>query len=272
MHRQVLLAVGLLLLSGCGGASRPIYQFGLSEAPLRYRITQRASMSVETPVGEQGSTDSTHATVAIEIGEPIAGGHRVSATFEVLELWEGGDFGIRHATGGDLIGAPFTGTLSPSGRIAVATAPAVPAEITAMADPSEIIADLLPPLPPGGGATTGSWPHNTSATLQVVMSIETRYQGTARFAGDTTWNGVAARIIVSEGTVETTARGTPRGAPGEIEMVQTGTSRTIYVWDARRGVMLASRSTIEAEGEVELLEMQMSLRVVYKGDREIQLQ
>ena len=272
MRRPVLVVTGTLLLLGCGGPSGPTYEFGPSAAPLSYVITSHGNLSVETPMGEQRSVDSTHATIAIDIGAATDAGHAVTVAFEWLELWEGGDMNVQHAEGGELIGLPFTGTLASTGHIMVDQQPEIPGAVTRMANPVDIFSDMLPPLPPGGMLTAESWPHNTVSKSDITMTVETRYEGTARFAGDTTWNGVAAKIIVSEGTTPTSAKGTPPGAPGEIEMQQTGSSKTVYVWDPQRGVMLASLSTLEAEGDVEVPSMQMSFPVVYEGKQETRLQ
>ena len=267
-------ALATLALCACGGPSGPsgpTYQFGPTRAPLRYEIREHGNFSIETPMGEQHSIDSTRATVVIEIGSASDGGHAVTVTFEALDLWDVGDFSSQHAEGGDLLGAPFIGRLSPGGLISVTTTPEIPEKIASLVEPREMIADLLPPLPPAGALTEGSWPHNRVARVDLVMSTETRYEGMARFAGDTIWNGIEAKVIVSNGTISTFASGTPPGAPGVVKMTQTGTSRTIYIWDAQRGVMLASRATIDAEGGVDVVQMDTTMPSSYSGVREVRL-
>jgi hypothetical protein len=108
-------------------------------------------------------------------------------------------------------------------------------------------------------------------TADGVMTVETSYDGTASFAGDTTWNGVAARVILSEGTTTTTGRGTPEGAPGEIEFTMSGKTVIRYIWDPRGGTMLASNSSTEAEGEIEVIAMGMTMPISYRGGSDVRL-
>ncbi|MEE9132858.1 MAG: hypothetical protein V3U13_04795 [Gemmatimonadota bacterium] len=265
-----LLKLVPLFLAGCAGAGA-IYEFRPTEGPLLYHITDHGQLLIDTPVGEQRSTDSTQATVAIEIGKGDAEGREVSVTFEALQLWAGGDFPARHTEGGELIGRPFRGTLSRTGSIKVTAGPDISKELSAVTDPSALFTELLAPLPPGGESEADAWPHRTSFSTQAAMSMQASYDGTASFAGDTTWNGQAARIIVSEGITTATAHGTPAGAPGEVEFTYTGRSTTRYIWDPERGVMLASSASIKAKGELEVRSMQMKMPITYEGSRQVAL-
>ncbi len=270
-NRLLLSALTCLVASACAGSSGPIYEFQPTPGPLHYEIIDRGSLLIETPMGEQRSSDSTKATLRLEIGQMSAGGRRVSVAFETLDIWAGGDFQAEHIQGGELIGRAFTGTLSDQGIITVTEAPEIPAALQGSADPAAIFADLLLPLPPTGEESADSWSHATTQMSETTMSMEGSYEGTATFAGDTTWNGRPARIIVSEGNTMTSGRGTPVGAPGEIEMVLKGKAVTRYIWDPARGVMLGYRTTSSAEGELEVLSMAMAMPISYQGAREVRL-
>ncbi|UCC71697.1 MAG: hypothetical protein JSV86_15145 [Gemmatimonadota bacterium] len=271
MSRHLLLTLSTLVLAGCAGAGGPTYEFGPSEAPLRYALDDQGTLLVETPVGEQRSTDSTVATLVFNIGGGEAGGHRVTVTFEALEVWAGGDFQQEHFEGGDLLAKPFTGTLADDGSITVTAAPEIAARLEEVANPNALFSYLLPPLPPGGDERTEAWAHTRTETSEAEMTVETFYEGTASFAGDTTWNGTAARVIVSQETVTSMGHGTPAGSPGAIEFTMHGKATTRYVWDPQGAVMLASSSTTELAGELEVIGMAMTMPVSYHGRRDVWL-
>jgi len=271
MHRQSLLALGSMLLLSCAGAG-PIYEFRPTDTPLRYAISDHGDLLIETPMGDQHSTDSTNAAIVLEVGARRGDGREVSVYFEALEIWTGGDIAVQHIEGGGLIGKRFGGALSEQGTITVSAAPDIPENVRRAVDPVTIFADFLSPLPPGGGETGEPWNHTSASSAKTAMSVESSYKGMARFAGDTIWSGQPARIIVSEGTTTTTGRGTPAGAPGEILFTLSGTSVTRYVWDPARGIMLASSARVEARGELEVIDMQMTMPIAYAGGREVSLQ
>jgi hypothetical protein len=272
MNRHLLITLGALAVAGCAGAGGPTYEFGPTEAPLRYTFDDHGALLIETPMGEQRQTDSTVATLVFEIGASEAAGRHITTTFEALDFWVGGGGGLLHTGGGELLGKPFTGTLAGDGTITVTAAPEIPASVEELGDPSELFNDMLPPLPPGGDGSAESWEHKVAETLEGAMTVETSYDGTASFAGDTTWNGVVARVILSEGTTTTKGRGTPEGAPGEIQITMNGKTIIRYVWDPRGGVMLASSSSTEAEGELEVTAMGMTMPISYQGGTDVRLQ
>ena len=265
-------ALSVVALAGCAAAGGPIYEFRPTDAPLRYRLSDHGTLKVATPVGEQAATDSTHATLVIEIGGSSGAGRTVVASFEALEFWSGGDFPRQHVVGDELVGQPFNGTLSQAGVITVTAPPEISKGVASALDAAALIAELLPALPPDGDAASTPWPHRTTLTLHTAMTEEVSYDGTAAFAGDTIWNGRSARVIVSEGIATAAGRGMPAGAPGEVEFSYTGRYVTRYVWDPADGVMLASATTTEAEGDLEVREMQLVMPVTYKGRRAVTLE
>jgi hypothetical protein len=264
------MVLSAVALAGCAGGS--IYEFRPTEAPLRYQVRDQGALRVETPVGEQTATDSTHATVAVEIAGKSNGGRDVLVSFEALEFWSGGDFPRQHVVGDDLIGQPFSGLLSQSGVITVTAAPEIPQSLASAVDGAALIAALLPALPPGGDAAATPWPHRTTLSEHTALSVEMSHDGTASRAGDTTWNGQSARIIISEGIATASGHGRPAGAPGEVQFNYTGRYVARYVWDPASGVMLASTMTTKADGELEVREMQLVMPVTYEGRRVVILE
>ena len=266
------MTLSLVALAGCAGAGGPLYEFRPTEAPLRYQLRDHGALRVETPVGDQTATDSTHATFSLEIAGEGDGGRHVLVSFEALEVWSGGDFPKQHVVGDELVGQRFNGILSQSGAITVTDAPDIPQDLASAVDAAALIADLLPALPPDGDATAAPWPHRTTLSINTAMTVEVSQDGTASFVGDTTWNGRSARVIVSEGITTATGRGRPAGAPGEVKLSYSGRYVTHYVWDPAVGVMLASTTTTEAEGELEVREMQLVMPVTYEGRRAVTLE
>ncbi|UCF20244.1 MAG: hypothetical protein JSU87_02220 [Gemmatimonadota bacterium] len=271
MYRHLCAALAAVTLSGCAGARGPVYEYRPSEAPLRYQINDHSDLLVQTPMGDQHNRDSTIAIVVLDVGQRTADAHEVSAFFETLDIWAGGDMNQQHLEGGDMLGKAFRGTLSDQGMISVSEAPEMPSELGEATDPAAIFADLLLPLPPSGDESAESWPHKTAMTVETAMTVNNSYDGSARFAGDTTWNGQAARIIVSEGTITSSGRGYPPGAPGEIEFTMSGTATTRYFWDPQRGVMLGSVSSAKAEGDLDLPSMAMTMPISFTGSKEVRL-
>ena len=220
MDRHMTLALFALAAAGCAGSGGAIYEFRPTETPLQYEVRDSSVFVIQSPMGEQHFEDSVRAVVRIEIGEGDTLSHRITARFESLDLWSGGDSPEQHVFGGDLIGKPFHGSLAQTGSIAVSDSPEISDQLKELADPITLFSELLPPLPPNRMGDAESWPHRTSYTTDVPMSTDATYEGTAYFAGDTIWNGKPARIILSEGLTTVSARGTPADAPGEIEFTR----------------------------------------------------
>lgn len=258
------MALSALTLGGCA-AGGSIYEYRPTDGPLRYRIHDSATLRIETPVGEQIATDSTQATIAIEVAGRTDRGREVLVSFEDLEFWSGGDFPLERVVGEELAGQSLGGVLRPSGAIDLTGRPEMSEELAAATDPTALVARLLPPLPANGELSTAPWPHKSTVNIHAAMSVQLTYDGTASFAGDTTLDGRSARVIVSEGIVTASGHGRPPGAPGEVDFNYTGRYVTRYVWDPARGVMLASATTSDAEGELAVREMQLVMPITHRG-------
>lgn len=264
------IALCALTLGGCA-AGGSIYEYRPTDSPLRYRIRDSATLHIETPVGEQLATDSTHTAIAIEVAGSTDGGREVLVSFEGLEHWSGGDFPSQHVVGNELAGQSLGGVLRPSGDIELTDRPEMSEGLAAAIDPTALVARLLPPLPDDGEFSAAPWPHRSTVTVSSAMSVELTYDGTASFAGDTTLDGRSARIIVSEGIMTASGHGRPAGAPGEVDFNYTGRYMTRHVWDPASGVMLASVTTSDAEGELAVREMQLVMPVTRQGRRAVTL-
>jgi hypothetical protein len=270
--RHVTAAVSVAFAgfaSACGGSRAPVYTLQPSEAPLRYAIETEGSQTVETPNGPAGGSYDTDAFLLLTFGDEISDGRSFSAIFESFESTLQSQAGQQEIDGTPATNRVFRGSVTPTGAIEIREKP----EVTVGAyDQNSLLAmfpDLLTPLPPGGEFVDGSWPHAYVLPSGGGLEGETSYTGSARFAGDTTWNGIAARVIVSEGRVHADGTGIPQGAPAEVELDADGDSRSVYVWDPEAGVLLAMRAESQSKGLVTTMGFDLPLELT--STREAQL-
>ncbi len=177
--------------------------------------------------------------------------------------------GSRTLDGGDLVGKEFRGTIAPSGLITVSERPETSGALADVMDPTSVFANLLAPLPPEERAE--SWPVSSSISSYAALNTTTDFDGVARFAGDTVWNGLAARIILAEGTVRLEGTGLPQGAPAEIQMSLSGQSTARYLWDPQRGVMVASELRNSLDGMISIESMGMSFPATVTNRQTVEL-
>jgi hypothetical protein len=188
--------------------------------------------------------------------------------YEALESQ--GTVGGLDASG--LLGKPFSGVLGSDGEITFSETPPTPSELARYFDPAAFLSQLLMPLPQGGATGLESWPVHQEATERTEMTVTTVFTGTARIVGDTTWNGVAAKIVAVEGEFEMEGSGTPTGSPAELDMILTGTGTSRFVWDAARGVMLASVSEGSGTGTVAIPSMDLAMPMSLTSKQTTELQ
>jgi hypothetical protein len=155
-----------------------------------------------------------------------------------------------------------------SGQISVTDAPETSGRLSDNLDPAALLTELLVPLPPPGSTGLESWPVSSTVVSDAAVRLKSTFGGTARFAGDTVWNGVPARLILAEGTLEIVGSGAPAGAPAEIDLMLEGESTRLFIWDMERQVMLASLVTGEADGSLSIrgMELQIPARFVKKQE------
>jgi hypothetical protein len=246
-----------------------VYTLRQSESPLRYSISTEGSQTVETPNGPAGGGYDTDAVLLLAFGGEMSGGRSFSAIFESFDSTLESQMGEQKIDGTPATNQVFRGSVTTTGAIEIREKP----EVTVGAyDQNSLLAmfpDLLTPLPPGGEPVDGSWPHAYVLPSGGGLEGETSYTGSARFAGDTTWNGIAARVIVSEGRVHAEGTGTPQGAPAEVELAAEGDSRSVYVWDPEAGVLLAMRAESQSDGLVTTMGFDLPLELT--SIREAQL-
>jgi hypothetical protein len=229
-------------------------------------------MTTDTPMGTMTTENESDATVLLEIGEPVADGWSVTGTYEALELRTSGDMGGGTVSGEEIVGKPFTGVLARSGGISITDAPETPGQMSESLDPGALFVDLLVPLPPVGTPPDGSWPVSSTVVSAAAITMTMVFEGTARFAGDTVWNGIPAQVIVADGTLEVEGWGEPAGVPAELGILFSGESTRRYVWDPAQRIMLAALTTSEAGGGIEMIGMDMSMPADMTSRQEVTLQ
>lgn len=232
----------------CAGMSGPILSYQPTPQPLRYTISDQTDVTVSPPGMTMHTNAVTDMTISLTLGSNGAEGREATLTFNEFALDSRGDMGNFNHHGEGMIDQPFSGHLEPEGTLRLVDGPDVPSALLAQFDPVAFVAGMLPPLPPDPNAS--SWPHRLEVTDRTELAATAIYDGVARFAGDTVVNGTSARIIVSEGSATVEGHGTPGGSPGPVDMNLASDVRTVFVWDAQAGVMLASRTEINASGEM----------------------
>ena len=247
--------------AACAGGPAPVYTLQPSEAPLRYAIETAGSQTVETPNGPAGGGYDTDAVLLLSFGGEVSGGRSFSAIFESFESTLESQMGQQKVDGTPATNQVFRGSVTSTGAITMREIPEVTVGAYDQNSLTAMFPDLLTPLPPGGESVDGSWPHAYVLPSGGGLEGETSYSGTARFVGDTTWNGIAARVIVSEGKVHADGTGTPQGAPAEVELAADGDSRSVYVWDPEAGVLLAMKAESQSKGLVTTMGFDLPLEL-----------
>ncbi len=257
------LVVLAVLTGACASSGiAPVYELRPTDDPLTYVLSSEGGNEIETPAGVQSTGYSSEAVVTIEIGEVVEGGRSFSALIESFSVESAGDFG---STSNDLTaevaGKSFDGILAPDGDVTFTAAPEFTKGTVSTSDLEHVVSALLFPLPPDGDPTAGPWPHRLNLSLGGALDGTSVYEGTVRMAGDTLWNGIPAAVLVSEGLATLTGSGQPQGAPAEVDMTNELETRTIYVWDPARGVLLAIQAAGSGAGEISTMGFSMPMRM-----------
>ncbi|MCL7958617.1 MAG: hypothetical protein M8861_00345 [marine benthic group bacterium] len=258
-----------LVAAACGGGRGPIYEHPETDSPLRYRFAMKGGQAVETPNGTTGGGFDTNAVMLLGIGPDSPEGRSFAVEFEAFDATLEGQMGSRKVDGASFIGPVFQGILGPAGSIELVNVPSVEEGAFDQNSLLAMFADLLAPLPPGGDASAGEWPHAWVLPAGGGIEGQTSYTGSARFAGDTIWNGIEARLIVSEGEVHLEGTGTPEGAPGDVVLDTDGTASATYIWDPSSGLLLAMKAESRSEGSV--LAMGFNLPIEIRSDTRAEL-
>lgn len=270
MRRVPLTWSAAILAAACaGGSAGPLFEYGPTDTPLRYQISGSTESAIETPMGAQNQGGTVEATVTVDIGGAMDGGRAVTVVYEALET---SGAGVGRLGGGDLIGQRFVGVLASDGEMSFTGVPTAPATLARYFDATSFLTQMLMPLPPEGGTDLESWPVHLESTESTQMTMFSTADGTARVVGDTVWNGISAKIVVVEADYQIEGSGTPEGSPAELELVASGPVTSRYVWDATRGVMLASSTEGGGEGTVSIPSMSMSMPITMTSKQTTELQ
>lgn len=256
---QLLLTAALTAVLTACASSPAYYEYQPTDSPLRYVFTASVSNEIETPGGMQRSGGESDAMVTVSVGARTDSSTAFSVTFESFQTAAGGNAVSGEPDVEDVAGATFVVALGATGSVDILEAPVIEAEGVSTDDLAGIVISLMMPLPPGGTVTSESWPHKVESPVGSGLEGSSRYDGTARLAGDTTWNGIPSQKIVSEGNWVLTAVGIPPGSPTEIELQMEGTSSTTYFWDPARGVMLGAEAAVKGSGTVAAVGFQMPI-------------
>lgn len=260
------ILAAIVLTTGCAGGG-PLYELQPTEAPLRYMLSSEGGNDIDTPAGTQGATHSSEATMTLQVGEAVENGTAFTVTIESMVLETGGDFGSNMIDlSADVVGKPFRGWMTRDGELTFTETPDIERDSLSLADLQRMVSALLFPLPPGGDMAVGSWTHRVTLPMGGGLEGESVYDGSIAVAGDTVWNGIQATVFVSEGVLHVKGSGQPQGAPSEIEMVYDVETRTLYIWDYERGVLLAVGGSGEGGGEMSTMGFSMPMAVFSELD------
>lgn len=128
-----------------------------------------------------------------------------------------------------LLGGRFRGTLSPSGRYAVAARPFVPDEVAEVADVGGTLDDLLPPLPPAPLAVGQRWADSAGLEL--------------RRLADSTADGRAVHRLALRSRSRST-RPSVRGDTTALAATEVTVEDGEVDWDAERGLLRRRRHLV----------------------------
>jgi len=266
-----LLAAVVLTAACASSGGGPIYELQPTEAPLTYVLSSEGGNDIDTPAGAQGARYNSEATLTVQFGEATESGTPFTVMLESFVLETDGDFG--NATidlTADVAGKPFRGWMSEDGELTFTEAPEFARDNLSSSDLQRVASALLFPLPPGGDMALGSWAHRVTLPMGGGLEGESVYDGSIAVAGDTVWNGIPATVFVSEGVIHMEGSGQPQGAPTEIDLVNDVETRTLYVWDFERGVLLAVGGSGEGEGEISTMGFSMPMSVFSRLDIQLE--
>ena len=258
MTHRAAVCLTTAFLAGCGGArqvSAPIYDLRSTREPLEYAAEVENLTTIETPGGEQEINFTTSIELTLIYGSRTAEGLPFEVVFAKFAT---------EGPGPDLsamLGLPFRGMVGDEGEVELTESPELDIPGFDGAAMVQVIKPLMIPLPPGGVTTEESWPLQVSHDPGGGMTGFASFDGSVRFAADTVWNGIPARIIVSSGEVRQRASGTPPGAPGEVDVDTEGEAESTYAWDPARGIVLHVTVKTEMDGSVSMQELVMPLTV-----------
>lgn len=259
MNHRFVLILAASVLAGCGGARQaaaPIYDLRATAAPLEYAGEVYSLTVVETPGGEQEIESTTAVAMTVAYGARAAEGLPIEVVFS--------EFSSDAAGAPDLsamLGLPFRGVVGEDGDVQLTESPELDAPGFDPASMLQVINPVVIPLPPSGHPSDEAWPIEISRDPGGGLSGVSTFEGSARFAADTMWNGIPSKWVVSSGELSTRASGAPAGAPGEVDLDTEGNSESMYAWDAARGLVLHVTVEVAMDGSVSTQGMVLPLTI-----------
>ncbi len=261
MNHRFVLILAASALAACGGARQaPIYDLRATPAPLEYAGEVYSMTTVETPGGEQEIESTTTIAMTVAYGSPTADGLPIEVVFS--------DFSTDAAGAPDLsgmYGLPFRGMVGEAGEVQLTESPELDVQGFDPASMLQAINPVVIPLPPSGHPADEAWPLQTSRDPGGGLTGVSTFDGSARFAADTVWNGISSNWVVSSGEVSTRASGAPAGAPGEVDLDTEGDSESMYAWDPARGLVLHVTVEVSMDGSVSTQGMVLPLTIDSKA-------
>jgi len=270
--RYIAVVCLSLAVAACSASSTASpFEYGPSDVPLRYEVATTGDIVAQTPMGEMASETTSDALVVMEIGDRTESGWPVTAMYERLVVSAQGAMGGGSVNAEGVLGKNYSGVLNQSGLIEITESPEISGRVAANLDPGALLTELLVPMPPEGAGGADTWPVSSTTVSDAAVELISVFEGTARIAGDTVWNGVAATVIVADGVLELEGTGAPTGSPAAMDMLLSGESRRVYVWDSVRRVMLASEFTSNAEGSIAVQGMDISMPASFVTRQTVQI-
>ena len=161
-----------------------------------------------------------------------AGGDQIEVVtwFDSLVVWENSESGrISPGTDG-VIGGPYRGRLTPSGRYAADDVPFIPDELSAITDLAHAMRDFLPELPTTGLEVGRHWDDSAGTTILRLAD-----------------SASLQRFAVTAKTIRSGTR--TLGDTMPVQYQETDSEKGSILWDPQRGLVRWNR-TIEAESSV----------------------
>ena len=259
MKHSILWILAIVFAAACGGARQataPIYELRAIDGPLTYSASVENLTVIETPGGEQEIDATVNAVLRITYMSATDEGLPFEFTFDELAAQGAAAVDMSSA-----VGETFGGVVREGGEVAITELPELDIPGFSAATVEQLVNPLAVPLPPGGMRQEEAWTLSRSSEPPGGLEGIATFEGSARIAGDSTWNEIPVAIIVASGEVRQRASGTPAGAPGEVDFDTEGESETTYMWDPARGIVVQVAVDTEMDGSVSVQGMVFPLRV-----------
>ncbi|MFC1661454.1 hypothetical protein ACFL3S_08405 [Gemmatimonadota bacterium] len=256
MKRVVPFCISLFGLAACAGPG------GVSPTGgLMYQVPEPAGLvyltgdttNIDIDAGAMGSfrmRSTSEATVEMEFARG-AEGVQVTARFQDLNARMSQPMGGAISATEEDVKGDIVFTLDRKGKATVVTIPEVEGQAGQLANPHGLAYQFFPLLPGSAVDPGDTW----TDTIQYEADLP---EGSVAFLGvmtyvlqgDTTVDGMNLLHVTFDGEGEVTGSGITEG----MDVIQTfsGGMDGFFLWDAVRGVMVATETTTDMSGTVEV--------------------